>query len=187
LDKGGNLFKAIYTETRELKQVKWISFDPSGNWKEGKGTTGVCRMVDGEPQELTQIHAGDFETPEAYWQEHIDLIMREFPDVLVCEGYRLYNHAGKKADIQANSELETPQLIGIIKQTCYQLKIPLFIQFAVEVKTRWKDDLLVKKGYLEKRGRYYYFNGDVTSTHKRDSLRHAIHWWKYKREKAGIK
>lgn len=85
--------------------------------------------------------------------------------------------------MQANSELETPQLIGILKLTCYQWKIPYNVQFASEVKTRWGEEVLVRLGILEQKGNRYYWNGQATNNHLRDSLKHCKHWWRYGYEK----
>jgi hypothetical protein len=157
---------------------KILSLDPSGNWgREGMGTTGACIMVNGEIQSLREISARDYESPERYWKAHRDFIDCVFPDYVVMEGFKLYGH---KALDQTNSELPTSQLIGIIKMVCYDLKIPLTIQFASEVKTRWSEDVLVAKGILELKNGLYLWNGQRTNAHKRDALRHALHFSRYK-------
>lgn len=167
--------------------MKLIALDPSGNFKEGKGTTGICIMEDGVPKELLAISAKNFEFADMYWAMHGEYIRMVKPDVVVMEGYKLYNHKGKDAKMQANSELETPQLIGYLKMVCYEESIPLTIQFASDVKTRWSEDVLVKLGILEEkktgRGTSYYWNGKLTVTHHRDALKHALHWDRYKKEK----
>jgi hypothetical protein len=160
--------------------VKIIALDPSGNFKEGKGTTGICVMEDGVVTDLTVLKASDFDLAEEYWAAHEDYIQREWPDHLVFEGYKLYNHKGKEAKMQANSELETPQLVGILKHTCYRLDIPYTVQFASEVKSRWQEAILVHLGYLEAKGGKWYWKGKVTLPHHRDSLKHALHYWRYK-------
>lgn len=159
--------------------MKILAIDPSGNFKEGKGTSGVCDMENGEAKHLTEIKALDFSSDVAYWNRHVELIKMILPDQVVIEGYRLYNHRGMAASSQANSELETPQLIGAIKLRCYQLQIPLHVQFASEVKSRWSDDVLVNTGTLERRGNRLYFNDKMTNDHQRDALRHALHFWRY--------
>lgn len=164
--------------------VKVLAIDVSGNFKEGKGTSGLCFMEDGEPIRLDEIKATDFDRAEKYWQEHVLNIIKSNPDVVVMEGYRLYNHKGMAASTQANSELETPQLIGVIKYVCHERNIPLVIQFASEIKSRWSEDVLVSSGILAKTSSMYYFNGKRTSTHKRDALKHALHYWRYKHGKS---
>ena len=163
--------------------MKLISLDPSGNWgKEGMGTTGICVMEDGVPKELTRISAKDFSSEVEYWAAHQDYIRKEWPDHICFEGYKLYNHRGMSAKTQANSELQTSQLIGILKLTCHRMEIPYTVAFASDVKTRWSEDVLVRLGILEQKGNKYYFNGKSTVTHHRDALKHALHYWRYKHE-----
>jgi hypothetical protein len=167
--------------------MKLLALDISGNFKEGKGTTGMCIMEDGEVKELLAICAKDYDSAEAYWDAHNVYIQQEWPDHIVMEGYRLYNHKGMSAKTQANSDLETPQLLGFLKMMCYYLDIPYTIQYAADVKTRWSEEIMVRLGILEQKGTKYYWNGESTVTHKRDSLKHALHWWRYKhvREQEG--
>ena len=118
-----------------------VALDPSGNFKEGNGTTGICTLKE-EHATVHDIHAGHFKTAEEYWNAHIDyleLALMTFHEMeVVMEGYRLYGH---KSATQINSTLETPQLIGVIKYWCYANKVPLKIQFASDVKNRWSDKL----------------------------------------------
>jgi hypothetical protein len=162
--------------------VKLLTLDISGNFKEGKGTTGIA-INDWGTIRLDDIKAKDFETAEAYWAAHEDYIQREFPDHIVMEGYRLYNHKGMKASSQANSDLETPQLLGFLKMVCYRMEIPYTIQYAADIKTRWSEEVLVHLGILEKKGNKHYFNGKSTVSHHRDALKHALHWDRYKKGK----
>ena len=165
-----------------------IALDPSGNFAEGNGTTGICVL--GEPESnfayVTDIHAGKFKTAEEYWHEHIDFLdtsLQEDKNIeVVMEGYRLYGH---KSDTQVNSTLETPQLIGVIKYWCYRNNVPLKIQFASEVKSRWKDSVLEKKGIIEiiNRRRKLISSGQALNNHKTDALRHALHYQQYGRKK----
>lgn len=169
--------------------MKLLSLDPSGNWgREGMGITGVTIMVDGEVKELTEIRAKDYSSEVEYWAAHEDYIQREFPDHVRFEGYKLYNHKGMAAKTQANSELQTSQLIGVLKLVCHRLNIPYSVKFASDVKTRWSEDVLVRLGILthERKGNkdWYYWNGKLTSTHKRDSLKHALHYNRYKEGKS---
>jgi hypothetical protein len=163
--------------------MKLLALDISGNFKEGKGTTGICLMIDGKVVELNDIKAKDFDSAEEYWAAHEDYIHHLWPDHIVMEGYRLYNHKGMKASTQANSDLETPQLLGFLKMVCYRMEIPYTIQYAADIKTRWSEEVLVRLGILEQKGNRHYFNGKSTVTHHRDALKHALHWDRYKKEK----
>jgi hypothetical protein len=163
-----------------------IAFDPSGNWNEGKGTTGICFLsLTGEPLSVSELTASDHESPESYWNAHIVLLQRMYLNVdnmeTVMEGFRLY--ADKKSE-QVNSQFETPQLIGVIRHWHYDKGVPLKITYAVEVKTRWTDEVLERKGYIyKKNGRRYLTATDQSlNNHKTDALRHALHYYRYGRK-----
>lgn len=163
--------------------VKVLSFDPSGNYDEGKGTTGYCISVDGMGHTLHNISAEDFNSREAYWLRHETVITVLKPDVVVIESYRLFGHKAKE---QSGSSLETAMLIGYLQMVCYKLSIPVFLQDP-STKSRHSDDVLVKSNVIEKRGRYYYFKGEKTNLHQRDSLRHDLYFNKYNKKKLEVK
>lgn len=163
-----------------------LAFDPSGNWFEGKGTTGWC-LYDLKTNKVVKfgfISASAYVSQVRYWDAHIDLIdgLAGYKPILVIEGYRLY---GDVATAQINSQLETPQLIGAIKYEAWQRGMPIITQTASEVKLRWKDETLIHKGVFEKDGNTIKLNGYPTSDHIRDAVRHAIHFATYKNKKKG--
>lgn len=161
-----------------------IALDPSGNWNEGKGTTGICIMWSrGELHKVHELQAEKFKSPEAYWDAHISYLGAFEGDgglEVVMEGFRLYGHKSKE---QTNSQFETPQLIGVIRHWCYVNDVPLKIQYATEVKTRWSDDILLKKEIIWKRNNVRYFKNQVLNNHKTDAIRHAMHYFSFTREK----
>lgn len=165
-------------------QMKTIlAFDPSGNsnhdpGNEGWGTTGVAIERNGVIR-LDEVQSKKFEDTMEYWGGVLDYIKVYVPDYVVIEGYKLYNHAGMSAQTQSNSTLMTSQLIGAIRMTCYEIGIPVTIQFASDVKTRWSDRVLQNLGILDGNK----FDGKVTNTHKRDALRHLMHFKQYKLKK----
>lgn len=159
-----------------------LAIDPSGNFKEGKGTTGFALFKKETPIALWAINSDRFDSDIEYWAYLAHKIEYYFPDVVVMEGYRLYNHKGIKASTQSNSDLETPQLIGALKLKCYELKIPYVIQYASEVKQRWNNNVLVNKGYLKEKNNRLYFEDMQTNDHVRDALRHGLHYLKYGRK-----
>ena len=142
-----------------------IGIDPSGNYEEGKGTTGIGYIrADGSEVKLI--------------------------DVARSEDYLLY---GSKANQQINSRLETPQLIGVIKYICYKNNVPVVIQRAVDVKKRWADNILEHEGYIHRvsatksyehcHGKSgYALAGDSKrlSSHSLDTLRHMVHYKEFK-------
>lgn len=156
-----------------------LSIDPSGNHiseGEGSGTTGIAYLKYGNTH-LTEVKASNYETIEEYWHAIENIIRLSEWDHVVIEGYKLYNHAGMAARTQANSKLQTSQLIGVLRMACWRKDIKFHTQYASDVKSRWKDSILQKKGYLEEKN---YHNGKPTNDHMRDALRHLVHFEKYK-------
>lgn len=167
-----------------------LSFDPSGNFHEGSGTTGIALLVDGQLKDLDDISAKRYDCRESYWDAHVQHLQRILEKAdgnleVVMESYQLYHHRGQRAQSQANSFLETPQLIGTLSYICWKNKISLTLQAASRVKKRWADQILVHEGLIEKKGNRHYFNGSVLNSHKKDALRHAMHYWRYGRRVKG--
>ena len=160
-----------------------IAIDPSGNFAEGKGTTGFCMYSNNQIQHTLSISAKDFKCMEAYWGHMLTVLfdwiqLFEENVHVVIEDYFLY---ATKATSQINSRLETPRFIGVLQYALYQAHIPYTLQTASLVKTRWSDDILVHKGIL-----IPYKQGFKTSTgikvdrHAKDAIRHAIHYITFK-------
>lgn len=172
--------------------VHVLAFDPSGNYHEGSGITGIAHLIDGRLEKLSQIEAKQYDCRESYWDAHIQHLQNYFLKAggnleVVMESYQLYHHRGQQAQSQAHSFLETPQLIGAISYICWKNGIPLTLQAASQVKKRWADSILVYEGVIEKKGNRHCFNGTVLNSHKKDALRHALHYWRYNREKRRLK
>lgn len=159
--------------------MKILALDPSGSFKEGKGTTGFCKFINGTIENVYDLKAKGFETRVDYWKEHIEIIQHEKPEVVVCEDFVLYGHKAKQ---QTGSQMETSQLIGYIEMKCVELGIP-FVKQRATIKIRFSDDILVLKGYIQKGQNRYLWNGQSVNLHIRDSIRHAVYFWKYGREK----
>lgn len=158
-----------------------LAIDPSGNFEEGKGTTGTCLfdVANNCIKCFNDIHATEFATKEKYWQHHLNYIetMTElYPDiVLVIEDFTL---DPRRAMQQSHSRMETPKLIGILQLFCQQKGIPYKMQRAVEVKNRWADPILEYKKYIIKKNRMYYLPAlnMPLSRHCKDAVRHAVHY-----------
>lgn len=151
---------------REEKTVTILAIDPSGSFKEGSGTTGwsILTKKDNVVEVVAygELKASDFDKPIEYWDAHCALIDAYTVDRVVFESYILY---AAKAKAQINSEMETCQLIGIIKHFCYVNNIPCEDRTASMVKNRWSDRILEHKGIC------------ITglSGHVKDSIRHGMH------------
>ena len=160
-----------------------IGMDPSGAYHEGKGTTGWC-VLNNRTNELLEVgtlSAKDYPTDNEYWKAHTNLIRslaRKYghSTALSIEDYILYKN---QAMAQVNSQMETVQLLGIIKQFCFDFNVPCFLRPAVAVKTRWKDEILVYKNIIIKKGSRYIARcrpDRALCDHERDSIRHAVHF-----------
>lgn len=168
--------------------VMILAFDPSGNWLEGKGTTGWCvyNTADQKIARAGNISASKYACPERYWQEHVKLLDECYNRyknkmVVVIEDYVLY---ASKAQNQINSKLETPRLIGILQLWCFNHSVYTIIEPASLVKARWTNEILHYKGYIKKSGKSYVIpNVDANVTrHCLDAVRHAVHVATFKME-----
>ena len=158
-----------------------LGIDPSGNFKEGKGTTGLA-LVDAHTNQLvthTIVSASDYTRMELYWDANLNLITTLANQLthtgIVMEDYVLYN---TRAKAQVNSTLETPKLIGLLQWWFYKNKIPYHMQLASAIKSRWTDELLAKKKIIIKHGNTFRQPGTLINInhHSRDALRHAVHY-----------
>lgn len=166
-----------------------IGVDPSGNFYEGKGTTGIA-VYDIKADKIIHVDyvSAKFAfTQVEYWETVIarlkELVIQygKKRSVLAVEDYLLYANTAKA---QINSTFETPQLIGVIKfyfnNTC-----PVLFRNANTAKTRWTDDILIRKKYLlvDKKLGYCIINEDGGMTqvieHSRDAIRHALYCGKF--------
>lgn len=153
--------------------MKVLAFDPSGNYNEGKGTTGYAISLDDfPPAKLGDIKATDYNSRQAYWFAHRVLIESLLPDVCIIESYRLF---ASKAKEQSGSSLETPQMIGYLEMVCYESGIPVVYQDP-STKTRHNDEVLTKIGIITNKGGKLYYKGELTNLHKRDALRHCMYY-----------
>lgn len=157
---------------------KTITFDPSGNFgeKEGYGTTGWAFFHDAEVMQFGDIKSDQYKTQEEYFLAHEDLILSKKPDLIVCEGYRLY--AGARGKAQINSTLDTPQLIGFLRMLAFKAKIPFVLQPPSD-KVRVADPQLVKMGVFTRSGNKHYCMGQSTNLHMRDAIRHGIYYFRF--------
>lgn len=169
---------------KSSKKYKHIlAIDPSGNFSEGKGTTGwVLLSADERLLKTGMLSADDFSCAEEYWDEHINLIRyfnKRYEDlIIVIEDYILYKNRSKN---QTNSRIETCRLIGVIQHFCWRIKQDYSMQLAASVKDRWSDDVLIHEKILYRNrdyGKLIHLDTGVPMTvpHIRDAFRHAMHY-----------
>ncbi len=159
-----------------------LAFDPSGNFNEGKGTTGWV-LMDARERLVARgyISAEDYECAEDYWNAHIELIRYNHKKygtnlIVVIEEYVLYRERSLN---QTNSKMETCRLIGAMQYICWKLKQDYSMQLASEVKNRWSDELLLREQILYRnRGNLIHTDSNLSLglSHTRDAFRHATHF-----------
>ena len=171
-----------------------LGIDPSGNYSEGKGTTGWC-LLDSESGKIAKfgaIKAKDYASQYEYWDAHLKLIdsLAGYQPEIIIEDYQLYAH---RATDQINSKLETPRLIGIIEYECWMRSIPLYKELATVAKTRWNEPILEHKGYLKKKGLKWCISQKdgkeliEVPDHIRDALKHAVHRYTFRKEETNVR
>ena len=170
-----------------MKYMYVLALDPSGNYDEGKGTTGWVFSENGKITKTGSLSANYYCSATDYWNAHLNLISSIRKDrrinnksfIIVIEDYLLYS---QKAHEQINSRMETSKLIGIIQHYCANHEIPYHMQLAAEVKKRWANDILLKTGVLERSGRGLKLTGTATyiNRHQIDALRHCLHFNTFK-------
>ena len=74
--------------------------------------------------------------------------------------------------------IDKAEAIGVIKMACSDMGLPVYLQTAGEVKRRWANEILVKKGIIVPRGRGYILaaTGEPINKHELDALRHGMHF-----------
>lgn len=164
-----------------------IAIDPSGNFVEGKGHTGVACMLNEDTRSLVtkSISAKAFDDRHSYWQAVLDNIQRVYESgqklQVVIESYVM-----RMNGFTVGKMPETAMLIGVLVFYCEQHNIPYYIQQPSQAKTRFKDELLTKYVLdLERRetGKYY-LRGKLINDHERDAIKHLLFFKKYKEFKA---
>ncbi len=168
-------------------KIIWIlSIDPSGNFKEGKGITGiVLAKVDKEAKKIitmftNTICAKDFETETDYYESISNGIkdLKKFHPTSSCvviENFTLHKH---KALYQSGSEMETVKLIGHLQEKAKRLEIPYYMQLAGVVKPAMLNKHLEQDGLIYKHNKSFWINPEMyglhspLTKHELDAVRH---------------
>lgn len=166
--------------------MKVLVLDPSGNFIEGKGTTGWALYNEGKLISVGQVRAEETNSQIEFWIDQLNLIDTFKPDILVVESFALY--ANKRHE-QIGSEFETSQIIGVLKYHAYKLGIHYVAQ-PPSIKPRYTNKILLHKGIIsqDKHNRYHAV-GLPISGHILDAIRHGEyfeHFTKQKLIKRGV-
>lgn len=142
-----------------------IAIDPSGNFSNGKGGTGIASYIDGKVESIT-VWAKNYNSKEDYYKAIIDLALNN-PTLVVIEDFKL--QSGARANAQSNQSMETSELIGRIESELDRHEIKHRRQQNV-VKHRWKNDELFKEEMIEAVGEM----PKGMSRHERDAWSHFL-------------
>lgn len=163
-----------------------IAIDPSGNYEDGKGHTGIA-FIEGNAWDTVKtksINAKDYDSRHAYWSA----VKKVIQDVglegvkaqVVIEAY-----VTRMNGFTIGKMPETAMLIGVLVYFCEMYNIPYYLQNASQAKARFKDNLLpdyVPGLEVNDSGRYY-LKGKLTNDHERDALKHLVYFKRYKEYK----
>jgi hypothetical protein len=164
--------------------MRTIAIDPSGNFEEGKGHTGIAVIddCDWENVKVLGVNAKDYTSRHRYWNGVLSAISAQcdVPAKVVIESY-----VTRMNGFTIGKQSETAMLIGVIVWNLEKWEIPYEFQAPSAAKTRFKDELLPK--YYPKlqldtstgKNRYLY-DGRLISDHIRDAMKHLLYFKRYK-------
>ena len=157
-------FKELLTKQINSYKPGWEV--PHTLWALDPGlTTGFSFFQEGE---LFGHGTINWKEPTAGFYHLTALIKNNFPNVVVCEDYRLY---ANRVNAQLGSQIPTIKIIGAIEILCSRNEIPLFKMMASQAKGFATDEKLKEWGYYKKVNR-----------HSRDSIRVGCHWILFSKE-----
>lgn len=160
-----------------------IAIDPSGNFEEGKGHTGIAVMLNNDISTLktVSINAKSYDSRYEYWSA-----VKKFVQDYALEGNKVQvvieSYVTRMNGFTIGKMPETAMLIGVLAYTFDALGIPYYFQQPSSAKTRFKDELLpryVPDLTINDQGRYY-LGTRLINDHERDALKHLLFFKKYK-------
>lgn len=165
--------------------MKYIVIDPSGSYNEGKGHTGITTIIDEDwdSLEVKSLAAKDYLNRRDYWSATIKYIVdesRKGPIEVIIESFMI-----RSSGFLMGKMPETILFIGAIEYVCELNGIKYSTQAPTTAKSRFKDELLgmyIPKFEYRANGRYY-LNDKQINDHIRDSLKHLLYYFKYKKGK----
>lgn len=160
-----------------------LAIDPSGNFEEGKGHTGLAwSFGDWDNVTVHSINAKDFERRVDYWKAVVSYIedLAKKASVLNSVHVVIEKYVTRSNGFTTGKVSETAMLIGVLTYTCEVNDIPYTMQTPSQAKTRYSDEALCRIfTNMEKKGSRYYLRDHCTNDHERDALRHLAFYKNY--------
>lgn len=162
-----------------------LAIDPSGNFEEGKGHTGIASMKNGnwDTVSVSSINAKDYETRFKYWTA-VKKVIQNY----ILEGEQLQvvieNYVVRANGFTTGKMPETAMLIGVLVYFCEMHSIPVYFQSPAHAKARFKDELIpTYVPNMKLVGNRFYLGSKLTNDHERDALKHLLYFKRYREYK----
>ena len=165
--------------------MKYIVLDPSGNFEDGKGHTGIAILQgdDWDTLRTVSIYAKNYATRHDYWRAVVDTVLDVCPvggpvPLVIMESFTIRSNG-----YMIGKMPETIRLIGCLEYVLDRISVPYVFQMPSQAKSRFNDHSLtvhipaLKYNAATNR---YYLNGKVCNDHVRDALKHLLYFKRYK-------
>lgn len=160
-----------------------LAIDPSGNFEEGKGHTGLAWSYNSwDGVNVISINAKKYTKRVDYWKAIVSYIDDLHDKKLAGHDVHVVieKYVTRSNGFTTGKVSETAMLIGVLTYWCEVWCIPYTMQSPSQAKTRYNDEQLCKLfPALEQRGNRYYLGGICTNDHERDALRHLAFYKNY--------
>ena len=160
-----------------------LAIDPSGNFYEGKGHTGLAWMYkDWNFVNVESVDAKKFTTRIDYWNTILSYVyaLRDKRDAGDSVHIVIEKYVTRSNGFTTGKVSETAMLIGVIIYICENNNIPYTMQSPSQAKSRYSDEALCRLyPALSKKGNRYYLGDICTNDHERDALRHLAFYKNY--------
>lgn len=160
-----------------------LAIDPSGNFEDGKGHTGLAWYYDRwDNVNVSSINAKSYTRRYDYWSAIVGFI-QDLHDKKNA-GYDVHvvmeKYVTRSNGFTTGKVSETAMLIGVLTYYCEMWNIPYTMQSPSQAKTRYTDEQLTRLfPALTNKGKLYYLGGVRTNDHERDALRHLAFYINY--------
>lgn len=168
-----------------MSETKFIVIDPSGSYNEGKGHTGMTTIIgeDWKTLETFSFDAKKYRNRTEYWTAVINKVLAESkiqPVHVVIESFMI-----RSTGFLIGKMPETIQFIGAMCYVFELRNITYTTQAPTTAKSRFKDKELGRyiPGFEYRDNGRYYLNDKQVNDHIRDSLKHLLFYFRYRKDK----